>query len=161
MPHPSSGVVSTLDYRGVPATIAYTWLPELQVCQIVKMDQSEAFAPVRFWATPSSPTGWYWPLAAMLGSGWLGALPGRCVRPAYADHKDRARAISITRSNMTRRRARQDFRRPRCNEMPSSCSNSRRRAGSRQQGTGSVCVLGLARPARAAEGHRRLLTHPD
>ncbi len=42
----NSGVISALDYRGIPAIIAYAWLPEREMCLIVKMDQAEAFAPV-------------------------------------------------------------------------------------------------------------------
>lgn len=42
-----SGVVATLDYRGIPAFIVYRWLPEHQLCLIVKMDQSEVVAPAR------------------------------------------------------------------------------------------------------------------
>ncbi len=41
-----SGVISALDYRGIPSTIVYRWLPEREVCLIVKMNQAEAFAPV-------------------------------------------------------------------------------------------------------------------
>ena len=42
----NSGVVSALDYRGIPAMIVYHWLPETQLCLIVKIDQAEALAPV-------------------------------------------------------------------------------------------------------------------
>ncbi|MFH1185179.1 MAG: HD domain-containing phosphohydrolase, partial [Chloroflexota bacterium] len=41
----NSGVISTDDYRGVPALISYRWTPETQMCLIVKIDQAEAFAP--------------------------------------------------------------------------------------------------------------------
>ncbi len=43
----SDGVISAKDYRGVPALIVYRWLPERQLCLIVKLDQAEAFAPSR------------------------------------------------------------------------------------------------------------------
>ena len=42
-----SGVLSTDDYRGVPALIAYRWLPERSLCLIAKIDLSEAQAPVQ------------------------------------------------------------------------------------------------------------------
>lgn len=42
----NSGVVNALDYRGIPAMIVYRWMPERQLCLIVKMNQAEAFAPV-------------------------------------------------------------------------------------------------------------------
>ena len=41
----NSGVISALDYRGIPAFIVYRWLPERQLCLIVKMNQDEALAP--------------------------------------------------------------------------------------------------------------------
>jgi PAS domain S-box-containing protein len=41
----NSGVVTAVDYRGTPAMIVYRWLPERQLCLIVKMDQAEALAP--------------------------------------------------------------------------------------------------------------------
>ena len=41
----NSGVVAAPDYRGIPALIVYRWLPERQLCLIVKMDQDEALTP--------------------------------------------------------------------------------------------------------------------
>jgi PAS domain S-box-containing protein len=43
----SSGVVSTEDYRGVPVIAVYRWLPDSQLCLIVKLEQTEAFAPIQ------------------------------------------------------------------------------------------------------------------
>jgi signal transduction histidine kinase len=43
----ATGVVAKDDYRGVPALIAYRWLPERKLCLIVKIDQAEAYQPVR------------------------------------------------------------------------------------------------------------------
>lgn len=42
----SNGTLSTLDYRDIPAIITYRWLPEHEMCLIVKMDEAEALAPV-------------------------------------------------------------------------------------------------------------------
>jgi PAS domain S-box-containing protein len=42
-----NGTLAAKDYRGVPALIAYRWLPTIQVGLIAKIDQSEAFAPLR------------------------------------------------------------------------------------------------------------------
>lgn len=42
-----SGVIETVDYRGVPAFMAYRWLPDRQLCLVVKIDQSEAYIPIR------------------------------------------------------------------------------------------------------------------
>jgi methyl-accepting chemotaxis protein len=47
----SSGVIEADDYRGVPATIVYRWLPSQKLCLIVKIDQEEALAPVRALST--------------------------------------------------------------------------------------------------------------
>jgi PAS domain S-box-containing protein len=43
----NSGVLLANDYRGVPAVVAYRWLPERELGLIVKVDQVEAFAPTR------------------------------------------------------------------------------------------------------------------
>jgi PAS domain S-box-containing protein len=43
----SRGTISTLDYQDVPAIIVFRWLPEQEMCLIVKMDQAEALAPVQ------------------------------------------------------------------------------------------------------------------
>jgi PAS domain S-box-containing protein len=53
----NSGVISALDYRGIPAFIVYRWLPERQLCLIVKMDRDEALAPVRSLASTMALTG--------------------------------------------------------------------------------------------------------
>jgi len=42
----SSGSLSTTDYRGVATLAAYRWLPESQLCLVVKVDQAEAYGPV-------------------------------------------------------------------------------------------------------------------
>jgi PAS domain S-box-containing protein len=41
----NSGVITAPDYRGVLSLIVFRWLPERQLCLIVKMDRSEALAP--------------------------------------------------------------------------------------------------------------------
>ena len=43
----NSGTVSADDYRDIPAIIVYRWLPDHEVCLIVKLDQAEAFASVQ------------------------------------------------------------------------------------------------------------------
>lgn len=42
-----SGVAEVLDYRNVPSIAVYRWLPERNLCMIVKLDQTEAYAPAR------------------------------------------------------------------------------------------------------------------
>jgi len=41
-----SGVMETVDYRNVPSFVVYRWLPERQLCLIVKIDQKEAYQPI-------------------------------------------------------------------------------------------------------------------
>ncbi len=40
----NSGAIAAKDYRSIPALIVYRWMPEQQLCLIVKLDQTEAFA---------------------------------------------------------------------------------------------------------------------
>jgi PAS domain S-box-containing protein len=40
-----SGTITGEDYRGVPAVTVYRWLPDRQLCLVVKLDQAEALAP--------------------------------------------------------------------------------------------------------------------
>jgi len=42
----TSGSIAAVDYRGTPALIIYRWMPERDLCLIVKLDQAEAYAPV-------------------------------------------------------------------------------------------------------------------
>jgi PAS domain S-box-containing protein len=42
-----SGVLETVDYRDVPAFVVYRWIPDRQVCLLMKIDQAEAYAPIR------------------------------------------------------------------------------------------------------------------
>jgi PAS domain S-box-containing protein len=42
-----SGVVEADDYRNVPAFVVYRWLGDRNLCLIVKMDQTEAYGPIR------------------------------------------------------------------------------------------------------------------
>jgi signal transduction histidine kinase len=43
----SSGSILADDYNGVPAMAVYRWLPNRQVCLVVKVDQAEALEPVQ------------------------------------------------------------------------------------------------------------------
>ena len=42
----SNGTLSTIDYRNIPSIITYRWLPEHELCLIVKMNRAEALAPI-------------------------------------------------------------------------------------------------------------------
>ncbi|MBX6320545.1 MAG: response regulator [Rhodospirillaceae bacterium] len=46
-PSQGRGVVRAPDERGTPALMAYQWLPDLGLCLIAKLDETEAFAAVR------------------------------------------------------------------------------------------------------------------
>ncbi len=41
----NSGFLFAEDYRGTPVIAVYRWLPERQLCLVVKLDQAEALAP--------------------------------------------------------------------------------------------------------------------
>jgi PAS domain S-box-containing protein len=43
----TNGTASVDDYRKVPSLIAYRWMPEHELCLIVKVDLTEATAPIR------------------------------------------------------------------------------------------------------------------
>jgi PAS domain S-box-containing protein len=42
-----SGVTESDDYRNVPAFVVYRWLADHNLCLVVKMDQTEAYRPIR------------------------------------------------------------------------------------------------------------------
>ena len=42
-----SGVIEANDYDDKPAFVVYRWLPERNLCLVVKMDQTEAYHPIR------------------------------------------------------------------------------------------------------------------
>ena len=42
-----SGVVEANDYDDKPAFVVYRWLPERNLCLVVKMDQTEVYRPIR------------------------------------------------------------------------------------------------------------------
>jgi PAS domain S-box-containing protein len=42
-----TGVVQAADFRGVPAFMAYRWIADRQLCLVVKIDQAEAYHPIR------------------------------------------------------------------------------------------------------------------
>jgi two-component system cell cycle sensor histidine kinase/response regulator CckA len=66
-----SGTISALDYRGVRSLIAYRWLPNIQAGLIVKIDQSEAFAPLRALKSTVFTAGAFALLAAAALAYWL------------------------------------------------------------------------------------------
>jgi PAS domain S-box-containing protein len=76
-----SGAVLAEDYRGVPVLASYHWLPERELCLIVKVDQSEAFALARELGTTIVMTGGLTLLAAAI---LATALARTLTRPILA-----------------------------------------------------------------------------
>lgn len=77
----NSGVISAVDYRGVPALISYRWLPSEKMCLIVKIDQAEAFASsLSFGRTLAWASG----LALVLGAALAIVLARKFTRPILA-----------------------------------------------------------------------------
>jgi PAS domain S-box-containing protein len=75
-----AGVISAPDYRGVPALIAYRWLPSIQGGLIVKIDQSEAFAPLRELRNTILIVGSAVLLAAVLLAYWVSRIVSVPIR---------------------------------------------------------------------------------
>jgi PAS domain S-box-containing protein len=42
----ASGQLVSPDYRGVPVVVVYHWIPERQLCLVVKLDEAEVIAPL-------------------------------------------------------------------------------------------------------------------
>lgn len=77
----SQGSILADDYRGVPVIAVYRWLAAHELCLIVKIDQAEAFAPVRDFGQTIALVGGLTLLAASL----LGAVMARTItRPVLA-----------------------------------------------------------------------------
>ncbi|HEX5840493.1 MAG TPA: PAS domain S-box protein [Anaerolineales bacterium] len=47
----NSGLIEAPEYRGVPAIVVYRWMPQHRLCLIVKLEEAEAYAPVRAFGT--------------------------------------------------------------------------------------------------------------
>ena len=62
-----SGVMEVQDYRNVSSFVAYRWVPDRQLCLIVKIDQAEAYRPIGVFGRTiadyqcSSPVDRRWP----------------------------------------------------------------------------------------------------
>jgi PAS domain S-box-containing protein len=76
-----NGTLSTLDYRDVPAIITYRWLPEHEMCLIVKMDRAEALAPVH---ALGRTIVWIGLVTLMIASGLAFVLARSMIRPILA-----------------------------------------------------------------------------
>lgn len=73
-----SGVIEAADYRQVPAFVVYRWLPERGLCLVVKMDETEAYDPIRAFGTTISIIS---AIALLLAAGLAAALARTLTRP--------------------------------------------------------------------------------
>ncbi len=76
-----SGSIMAADYRGIPAIIAFRWLPQYKLCLISKLDQTEALLPlnelIRLIGLVSG-------LAILAGSGVAFLLARKITGPVHA-----------------------------------------------------------------------------
>ena len=84
----ASGVISANSYRDIPAIIVYRWLPERQLCLIVKLDQAEAYASIQTFGT------------ALVGISGVGLLAAALVGAGLA--RTITRPILALQSGVTR-----------------------------------------------------------
>lgn len=83
-----SGVVEAPDYRNVPAFVVYRWLPDRNLCLIVKLDKTEAYYPVRlFGGTIAAISA----VALLTAAGLAFALARSITRPILALQEGAAR----------------------------------------------------------------------
>ena len=76
----NSGVIEAEDYRNVPAIVVYRWLPERELCLIVKIDQAEAYGPARaFGKTVAIISG----VALLVATALAVALAQSLTRPVH------------------------------------------------------------------------------
>jgi PAS domain S-box-containing protein len=71
----TSGVLFQDDYRGVPVIAVYRWLPERELCLVVKLDQAEALAPIRTYAETIA----IFSILALLGASLLAIWLARAI----------------------------------------------------------------------------------
>ncbi len=74
-----SGTILERDYRGVPSVAVYRWIAERDLCLVVTMDQTEAFAPSRALGLQLVLAGVLSLLAASLIAVWLAHVITRPV----------------------------------------------------------------------------------
>jgi PAS domain S-box-containing protein len=83
-----SGVVEAADYRNVPSFMAYRWIPDRQLCLIVKIDQAEAYRPIRAFGWTIALIS---ALALLAAAGLAVALARSLTRPILALQEGAAR----------------------------------------------------------------------
>lgn len=74
-------ILQTDDFRGIPAIVAFAWLPEREMCLIVKVDQGEAFASVDAFGRLVILAGG---LALLAAAGMAAAIARSITRPVRA-----------------------------------------------------------------------------
>jgi PAS domain S-box-containing protein len=83
-----SGVIEADDYRNVPAFVVYRWLPDRNLCLVVKVDQTEAYRPIRtFGGTIAAISA----LALLAAAALAYALARSLTRPILALQEGAAR----------------------------------------------------------------------
>ena len=83
-----SGVIESNDYRDIPAFVVYRWLPDRNLCLVVKMDQTEAYQPIRaFGGTIAAISA----LALLAAAALAYALARSLTRPILALQEGAAR----------------------------------------------------------------------
>jgi PAS domain S-box-containing protein len=83
-----SGAIEASDYRDVPAFVVYRWLPDRNLCLVVKMDQTEAYQPIRiFGGTIAAISA----LALLAAAALAYALARSLTRPILALQEGAAR----------------------------------------------------------------------
>ena len=76
-----SGEVEAADYHDIPAFVVYRWLPDRNLCLVVKVDQIEAYRPIRaFGGTIAGISA----LALLAAAGLAFALARSLTRPILA-----------------------------------------------------------------------------
>ncbi len=81
-------MIEAKDYRNVPAFVAYRWLPDRNLCLVVKMDQTEAYQPIRtFGGTIAAISA----LALLAAAALAYALARSLTRPILALQEGAAR----------------------------------------------------------------------
>ncbi len=83
-----NGVIEADDYRNVPAFVVYRWLTDRNLCLVVKMDQTEAYRPIRaFGGTIAAISA----LALLAAAALAYALARSLTRPILAVQEGAAR----------------------------------------------------------------------
>ena len=76
-----SGVMEADDYRNTPSFVAYRWIPDRQMCLVVKIDRAEAYQPIRAFGGTIAVTS---AIALLVAAAVAVALARSMTRPILA-----------------------------------------------------------------------------